>query len=666
MDFGFLILARGPSFETSFHRLALIALVAIASISPDAFSSTAALTSYRTDELINYAAISPQVLAATENDASTSFLVVLREQADVSAAASLPTKVQKGRFVYDTLRQTALRTQAPLRAELDRAGIRYRPFYIVNMIELTGDRNLVLKLAAHPEVDRIEANPQISNFNPPIERGAGFQISKPEPEVGSQRSEIGNPQSVEWNIQRVNAPAVWSMGYTGQGVVVAGADTGYQWDHPALETHYRGWTGITGTHDYNWHDAIHDSVGNPCGNDSPFPCDDYGHGTHTMGTMVGDDGAGNQIGMAPGAQWMGCRNMDRGWGTPARYTECFEFFLAPYPVGGSAITQGVPSLAPAVIGNSWSCPASEGCSALTLQAEVDKVRAAGIELVAAAQNYGPACRTVSEPIGMYASAFTVGATDSTDSIAGFSSRGPVIADGSGRRKPDISAPGVSIRSSIPGGGYGLSQGTSMATPHVAGLFALLWSASPALMGNLTTTEAAITSTALHLTSTQTCGSDTSASSPNNVYGWGRIDALSAVNAIQPALQVTATVSAGSVLSNSLLDYTFVLANPSLYPDATHVAVTDTLPLSVAFAGASDGGVYSPTAQMVTWNVPTLTAQAHITFTLSVTVSQAPIGTLIVNGDYGAHSDQVTRTVSGPPATTLIGDWPYRYYFPLFF
>ena len=85
------------------------------------------------------------------------------------------------------------------------------------------------------------------------------------------------------------------------------------------------------------------TAGGPCGNDSPAPCDAYGHGTHTMGTMVGDDGAGNQVGMAPGAQWIGCRNMDNaGNGTPARYIECFEFFLAPYPVGGSAITQGVP------------------------------------------------------------------------------------------------------------------------------------------------------------------------------------------------------------------------------------------------------------------------------------------------------------------------------------
>ena len=117
-----------------------------------------------------------------------------------------------------------------------------------------------------------------------------------------------------------------------------------RWTHNALKPHYRGWDGVTADHNYNWHDSIHDSVGNPCGNDSPFPCDDNGHGTHTIGTAIGDDGMGNQIGMAPGAKWIGCRNMDQGDGTPARYIECMEFFLAPYPVGGDPSQATRPKL----------------------------------------------------------------------------------------------------------------------------------------------------------------------------------------------------------------------------------------------------------------------------------------------------------------------------------
>lgn len=643
------------------RRLALAALILGGSISPDGVLSSTRLPSQQIVGRIDlptsqpdYAAISPHVLAATESGASASVLVVLREQADLRSAASLSNKSAKGRFVYETLRQTALRTQAKLLAELDRAGIRYHSFYLVNMIELMGNRDLVLKLAAHPEVARIDANPQISNLK--------YRTSIPQsPAFRSQSASV-----VEWNIQRVSAPAVWAMGYTGQGVVVAGADTGYEWDHPALKAHYRGWNGLTATHDYNWHDAIHDSVSNPCGNDSPVPCDDSGHGTHTMGIMVGDDGAGNQVGMAPDAKWIGCRNMDQGWGTPARYTECFEFFLAPYPVGGNPFTQGDPAQAPAVIGNSWSCPDYEGCSALTLQTIVNNVRAAGIEVVAAAQNYGPSCSTIVEPIGIYTSTFTVGATDATDAIAGFSSRGPITSDGSGRRKPDISAPGVDVRSAFPTNSWAYLSGTSMATPHVAGLFALVWSAAPSLVGNLAATENVITSTAVHLMTTQDCGGDLPTSVPNNVFGWGRIDALAAVQATRPALQIAATASATLVSSTSLFTYTLVITNPSLVSANSGVIVTDTLPLSVTFAGASAGGVYSPTTRMVTWLAPALAAQTSLTFTLGVTVGVVPTGTLIVNSDYGARSDQVTHTVGGPPVSTLVGVFPYIYYFPVFF
>ena len=643
-------------------RWVLMALVVVIGTGclPSSAGSTLPTTlrsSYPTGEPPNDRIISPHVLAATEGGSSAPFLVIMREQADVSRAASLPTKAAKGAFVYETLRQTALHSQAALRAELDQAGLPYRPFYIVNMLELTGDRDLVVKLAARPDVDRIEANPQISSLQSPISN-----LPSPIPDTRS-------PSSVEWNIQQVNAPAVWAMGYTGQGVVVAGQDTGYQWDHPALKPHYRGWNGITATHDYNWHDAIHNTAFSPCPNDSPVPCDGHGHGTHTLGTMVGDDGAGNQVGMAPGAQWIGCRNMDNaGNGTPSSYSECFEFFLAPYPIGGSAITQGVPSLAPAVIGNSWSCPASEGCDALTLKTVVDNVRAAGIEVVAAAQNAGPSCSTIRDPIGIYESAFTVGATDSTDAIASFSSRGPVTADGSGRRKPDISAPGVGVRSTYPVNWWGYLSGTSMATPHLVGLFALVWSAAPGLMGDLLETERIITRTAVPLTTSQGCGGDTSTLVPNNVYGWGRIDALAAVQAASPALKVAKTVSPGPGQPGKPLTYTLTVANLSSVSDDTNVVITDTLPGDVTFVSGSTGGVYSPAAHRVTWLVPTLMPQSRITLTLVVTVG-APggavillPGTLIVNRDYGARSDQVTRTVSGPAVTTTVG--VYIYYVPM--
>ena len=223
----------------------------------------------------------------------------------------------------------------------------------------------------------------------------------------------------------------------------------------------------------------------PCGNDSPFPCDDNGHGTHTIGTAVGDDGMGNQIGMAPGARWIGCRNMDQGNGTPARYIECMEWFLAPYPIGGG---QGDPLRAPDITSNSWVCPPSEGCSANTLQAAVEAQAAAGIMMVAGAGNDGPNCSTVMYPPAIYAASYTVGALNTgTDNIASFSSRGPVTVDGSNRIKPDISAPGTGTRSSYntSDNAYVSLSGTSMATPHIAGAMTLLWCARPNLRHNIT-------------------------------------------------------------------------------------------------------------------------------------------------------------------------------------
>ncbi|MCX7680696.1 MAG: M14 family zinc carboxypeptidase, partial [Anaerolineae bacterium] len=465
----------------------------------------------RLRQLPAYDKISPWVLRATQGGGRTDFLVLLSEQADLSPAYKIPNKQARGRWVYRTLWETASRTQAPLRAWLDARGVSYRPFYIVNLILVrSGDLPLAAALAARPDVARIEANPRVRNILPrPTQTGG---------------PPMHSPATIEWNIQRVQAPAVWEMGYTGQGVVVGGQDTGYEWNHPALINQYRGWNGSAAEHNYNWYDAVAASA---------VPIDPHGHGTHTMGTILGDDRAGNQIGMAPGARWIGCRNMDsNGYGSPATYLTCFEFFLAPYPLNGTP-EQGNPDLAPDVTNNSWSCPTYEGCSWDTLQAAVEAQRAAGILTVAAAGNaFGAGCGSITEPPALYDAAYTVGATTSSDTIASFSRRGPVTIDGSGRLKPDLSAPGVSIRSAVPGGGYQSMQGTSMAAPHVAGAVALLWSAQPALRNQIDRTEAILNETALPRYSTQ-CG-DPPASVPNNVYGWGRLDVLAAVRrALEP-------------------------------------------------------------------------------------------------------------------------------------
>jgi subtilisin family serine protease len=386
--------------------------------------------------------------------------------------------------------------------QLAALGVPHRPYWIANMVWVRGGLPAVEAMAARDDVARVLANPWV-------------RAELPQPAAAPAPAA---PLLPEWGVQQIGAPIFWAEGITGQGVVVAGQDTGYDWDHPALIDKYRGWNGSTAVHDYNWHDAIH--VPNAsCPADSPEPCDDHSHGTHTMGTMVGDDGFANQIGVAPGARWIGCRNMNGGNGTPATYSECFQFFLAPTDLSGA---NPDPDLAPHVINNSWACPPVEGCTPAALQTVVENTRAAGIAVVVSAGNSGSDCSTVIYPPAIYDAAFSIGSTTMSDAISGFSSRGPVTIDGSNRMKPDVAAPGSGVRSSVPGGGYGNSSGTSMASPHVAGQVALLLAARPDLEGDVAAIEECIRATAVPLWNTQTCGGIPSGDVPNNVFGHGRV------------------------------------------------------------------------------------------------------------------------------------------------
>ena len=463
-----------------------------------------------------------------------SFLVVLKDRADLSKAAAIADRTERRRFVYETLRAHADAAQGPLRVRLDRAGVVHRPHFLIDMIEVVGDAALANELSRRAEVKTIAAD-------------RPSPLSRAKPPVREIAPRLLITDVIEPNVAKVRAPDVWNLGFEGQGVVVGVADTGFQWDHPALIGRYRG---SAASHDYAWHDAIHDAAaGNPCGSDSPMPCDDDGHGTGTAGLAVGDAGPGNRIGIAPGATLIGCRNMDRGTGTPARYTECFEWMLAPTNSAGESPR---PDLGADVINDSWSCPPSEGCTDPdVLESVVDNVRAAGIAVVFAAGNEGseldgvPECFTVDEPPAIYASVISVGATWIDDAIASFSSVGPVALDGSNRLKPDLVAPGVSLRTAAPSNSYAESfTGTSGAAPEVSGAIALLWSAAPELLGDVDRTQRALElgATPLRLPQPLFCAGYSGATVPNPVFGWGRLDVKAALDRLvdtrtEPALPV---------------------------------------------------------------------------------------------------------------------------------
>jgi subtilisin family serine protease len=472
-------------------------------------SSALSLTSATTPSLVDPEPtwrdkVHPLVLEQVEQG-PVEFMLFLDDQARPTPAEGTLDKHERTRQVAEQLRSHAERTQAPLISHLDRLGAEYRSYWIANMIWVKADAATLQSLAGLPQVRRVDANPRVA-----------AKLPRPEPAASGSRSTAG----IEWNITQVQADDVWAMGFLGDGVVVGGQDTGYQWQHPALIEQYRGWNGTSATHDHHWHDAIHSFEG-ICGADSVQPCDDHSHGTHTMGSMVGDDGGVNRIGMAPQAKWIGCRNMNQGNGTPQTYSECFQWFVAPTDLNDE---NPDPAMAPDVINNSWLCPPSEGCAQDTLRTVVENTRAAGIVVVASAGNSGPGCSTIAAPPAHHAAAFTVGATGSTDVIASFSSRGPVTVDASGRMKPEVSAPGVSVRSSVPSSSYGTKSGTSMAGPQVAGLVALLLSARPDLKGRVDEIETIIESSSVALTTNDGCGGDAADAVPNNTYGHGRIDA----------------------------------------------------------------------------------------------------------------------------------------------
>jgi subtilisin family serine protease len=429
--------------------------------------------------------------------------VILADQANVSAATAIADPVERRAFVYQTLTHHADATQAELRRSLDSAGIDYKPYYLVNALEVDAGPFVRRRLESRPEVDRVLDSPELRPLPepPPLSRGSADPPVEP-----------------QWNLVEIGASRVWeAFGARGQGIVIGQSDSGADGAHPELRDQYRGHQPDSPEgDDYNWLDPWYATTS---------PTDRGGHGTHTLGSVLG-----RTVGVAPEATWIGCVNLARNLGNAPRYLDCLQFLLAPFAQGGDPLRDGRPELGANVLNNSWGCPELEGCDPDALLPAVRGLRAAGVFVVASAGNEGSACSSISAPISLYDEVFTVGAIDEFGAVAPFSSRGPVTADGSGRTKPDVVAPGVEVLSAMPDGTYGFNDGTSMAGPHVAGVVALLWSANPSLIGNIDLTEQILVQTAQPVAAGQSgainCGEPDE--QPNNTVGYGLVDAYAAV------------------------------------------------------------------------------------------------------------------------------------------
>ncbi|WP_109472440.1 S8 family serine peptidase [Ornithinimicrobium cavernae] len=437
--------------------------------------------------------IVPELRHAFRSEQTTDFWIAFADRPDLAPAADITDWTERGQFVYDTLAEHAAASLARVAPELEAAGVDYESFPVANVVLVTGGtEDLALELAADRGVVEIHDTPDVG-------------LVEPLPPTAGAAAAAAEDSDVEWGLDFINAPEAWEQGATGAGITVSNIDSGVQFDHPALVGAYRG-TNADGTfdHDYNWFNTR-------TGCDDA-PCDDNGHGTHTMGTMVGADDAGNQIGVAPDAQWIatnGCCE-DTGFQT---LLESGWWVLAPTDRNGE---NPDVSKRPHIVNNSWGSSA-EGAYSDFYTAINEAWSAAGIFGVWSAGNTSPgaACDTVSSP-GSHPNAYSVGAFGSTGTLGAFSRKGE---GEDGVIKPEISAPGVSVRSAWPGNSYHTISGTSMAAPHVAGAVAALWSYDPTLIGQIDLTRQLLADSAVDVDDTA-CGGTADF---NNKYGEGRLD-----------------------------------------------------------------------------------------------------------------------------------------------
>jgi serine protease AprX len=520
------------------------------------------------------------------------------------------------------LHDKAGKTQKNAIALLASSGVReHTSLWLINGVSFSARRPLISLLASLPEVDTIRLD---TTLRVPAKQG-------------------GTAAPPEWNLTAVRAPEMWSLGFTGAGVVVAGMDTGVDVDHPDLAGSYRGG-------ENSWYD--------PNG-EHPTPYDADGHGTQTMGIVVGGSSGGTAIGMAPDAKWIAVKIFnDSGVASLSAIHEGFQWLLDP---DGDPGTNDAPD----VVNDSWGSPAYLNQCYQEFAQDIAVLKTADIAVVFSAGNSGPASPSSVSPADNPGS-FAVGAVDSWAVVAGFSSRGPAACDGS--VFPEAVAPGVNIRTAdLTFGGvvldsYAYVSGTSFAAPHVAGALALLLGVDP--QAKVDALELAVEGAAVDL---GPAGAD-------DAYGFGLIDVVAASAlvsqgsgpaAVDDAFTTTqgtplAVAAPGVLVNDSGTNLAATLAagpehgTASLSADGSFVyAPNATFTGSDAFTYQASDGTTNSNIATVTIAVTQPTNQAPVAVDDSAsTRKNAPVTITVMANDYDPDGtiDAASVAVVTPPAS----------------
>ncbi len=597
-----------------------------------------------------------QALQAALPGAMLRVIVRLRDGRPSPLAAALAQNEPEGvsreqmltrrRALVASLQQYAQQSQAGLRAFLSQPDIApqvsaSRAFWIFNGMALHTTPEVIKAIAARDDVASISLDvwrrwievddppgviPTPLLARAPAATRSGASVTPARSPISATlsntvMSDPPVPGETTWGIAQIRADQVWrGFNITGTGVVVANIDTGVDWNHPALRASYRGWGyGPVADHLHNWFDATNEAAA--------YPTDMNGHGTHTMGSIVGGGG----VGVAPGARWIAAKGLNgSGYGLYSWLHAAFEFMLAP---GGN------PAYAPDVLSNSWG---SEDALDDEFAADIAALRAAGVVVVFANGNKGPGSGTVGSPASL-PGAFGVGAVDSDDDVAYFSSRGPSPF---GPVRPDIVAPGVAVVSTFPGGVYAAANGTSMATPHVAGVAALLLSANPAL--TVVSVTRALTSTAVPLSTTL----------PNNTSGWGRVDAWNAVLSVISTGVITGRVLDGAqaISGAQVIAWSGAQQLSTLSGADGHYSIPAPFGIYTVTAAAFGYQPATSTPRLVITNSATL-----VNFNLTALPSGIVRGVVtdVVSGVYLTQT--IVRALGTPESSPANGSFPPRFY-----